>query len=776
MQDQDKTRDQLIAELAELRRQMDDLKTVAVVQAGLQAKLHESRALIDALFSTPTDSLALLDREGRLLACNETLVRRLGQPRDELLGTIVFDLFPPELAQARRQQVERVFATGQPVRFEDWRASMWLDNAISPVFDADGHVIRVVVIARDITDRHRAEAALRRSEARFRALVEQGSDVIALVDAEGRLLYASPTTRRVLGYVEDDILGRNVFDFIHPDDLTSAVDTLGDLARQPDMIARLEFRMRHKDGSWRWGACAGTNLLNKPGIQAIVINYRDITEQKQAERALRESEERFRLLASVSFEAIVLHERGTLLDVNDAFTRMFGYSVEQAVGMDALDCVIPEDRPLLAEHIRIQHQAPYEATGLRADGSTFPIEIIGKPMMYEGREARVVAVRDLTERKQAQEALAAEHALFRAVIDHLPDSVYVKDTAGRFLLVNARFIQDVGVSTPEEMLGKTDFDFFARENATIWRADEMAILQTGQPMLNKEEKSVDLLGQGIRTFLTSKVPLRDSQGQITRIVGITRDITDRKQAAQREMALKLEQERVRLLQRFLAGASHDLRTPLASLKASLAVLMMLRDAPDPDRERRHLDILETQTLHLERLLNDLMSIARMEEAIQLQRAPVQLNELVQVVIDRYTRLAERRQHTIHFNADESLPDILADARKLRRALGAFVTNALNYTPEGGEITLRTYRQDDHAVIEVQDVGIGVSESDLPHIFDGFFRADPSRPASTGGLGLGLSIARQLIDVHGGHIEVESTVGVGSTFKIFLPLDDSLSTG
>ncbi len=250
--------------------------------------------------------------------------------------------------------------------------------------------------------------------------------------------------------------------------------------------------------------------------------------------------------------------------------------------------------------------------------------------------------------------------------------------------------------------------------------------------------------------------------------GILADITERKQAAQRQRELELERERAAMLQRFIGDVSHDLRTPLTTIKTRL---YLIRNTLDSDKQQSHIEILEAQTAHLERLLKDMLRMSRLDEMTAFQLEPLAVNALIRDVLVEQEPLAMRRKHIVHFTGDQNLPLVQADRTNLRRAITNIVVNALHYTPDEGSIIIRSYTQTQHAVIEVCDTGIGIGVDDLPHIFERFYRADAARGTVSGGAGLGLAIAKKVVEGHQGNIEVESELGKGSTFKILLPIGD-----
>jgi two-component system sensor histidine kinase VicK len=247
---------------------------------------------------------------------------------------------------------------------------------------------------------------------------------------------------------------------------------------------------------------------------------------------------------------------------------------------------------------------------------------------------------------------------------------------------------------------------------------------------------------------------------------IARDISERKRAEQQRLELELEQEKVAMLARFIGDTSHDLRTPLSVMNTSL---YLLRKTSEPDKQERYLSQLETQVRHVHRLVEDMFTLLRLDMgASEFQFGPSNLNTMVRDVCTRQHPLAAGKNHEVELNLDANLPFVLADTSELSPAVNHLVVNALNYTPNGGRIAISTYARDGQVVLEVQDNGIGIGADDLPQIFERFYRADKARQMNTGTSGLGLTIARRIVDVHGGTIEVESKEGEGTLFRMVLP--------
>jgi PAS domain S-box-containing protein len=281
----------------------------------------------------------------------------------------------------------------------------------------------------------------------------------------------------------------------------------------------------------------------------IVQLKEDAAKHTRYEDALRESEQRFKTLAEASFEGLALTENGVIVDYNDQLGTVLGYTRQELLGKHVMELVAPESRDLVAGKHRLQHEGPYEHIALRKDGSTLLVEVRARFMRIGVRDVRLAAIRDISERQRAQAALQAERNLLRTLIDNLPDLIYFKDNQGRYVLNNLAHLRSIGVERQEDVQGKTTFDFNPHELAKKYFDDEMEIVRTGKAIIGKEEIAVHRDTGEERWHLTSKVPILNAQGEVTGIVGISRDITLRKQLEeQRDHYVKELQEALESVQ------------------------------------------------------------------------------------------------------------------------------------------------------------------------------------------------------------------------------------
>jgi signal transduction histidine kinase len=258
---------------------------------------------------------------------------------------------------------------------------------------------------------------------------------------------------------------------------------------------------------------------------------------------------------------------------------------------------------------------------------------------------------------------------------------------------------------------------------------------------------------------------RDENGQLLWMQGISRDISERKQNEQQQLELRMQKERLEFLTEFMGNMSHDLRTPLTILQTSIYLLERLTE---PEKQHQRLQIMKEQVELIDRYIQDILTISRLDYQPELRLEPLDINRLVRETEQLLRPAAERKNISVELELAEALPPALADHGQMNHAMLNLIENAMNYTPESGSVCIRTCLDGQMITCQITDTGIGIPESEIPRIFDRFYRGDKARLAHKNGTGLGLAIVQKIITMHQGKIEVRSQQGEGSTFQVALP--------
>ncbi|MDD4910096.1 MAG: ATP-binding protein [Candidatus Omnitrophica bacterium] len=366
------------------------------------------------------------------------------------------------------------------------------------------------------------------------------------------------------------------------------------------------------------------------------------------------------------------------------------------------------------------------------------------------------------------------------LINHIPDVVYIKDRKGRLILVNEAHAKGLGLK-PDEVAGKTDFDFFPKERAEIMARDDEYVMSTGKPIIDKIERSTR--PDGIDNYVsTTKIPRHDEKGNIIGLMGITRDITRRfhlerlqKEKEQIEKRLESLEEMNRMKSEFVSAVSHELRTPLAIIKESVMLILDNVGGILNDKQR---DILTTGRNNIERLnkiISELLDISRIERgAFSLHYSLADLCGIINDSSAHFRKLARQKKITLRYNIPAGQINLFIDAERVNQALSNLINNAIKFTEEGGRVSVEVELLQARVRVGVLDTGVGIAEQDIPRLCAKFVQVSRTPASEKKGVGLGLYIVKELVQRHGGEIEIESRLGVGSKFYFTLPLFYSAS--
>ncbi|MGA2686224.1 MAG: PAS domain-containing protein [Verrucomicrobiota bacterium] len=633
---------------------------------------------------------------------------------------------------------------------------------------------------------------LRQERDLLRALIDNYPDSIYAKDKLARKILANKANVRYSGYKnETETLGKSDKDLFSPE---VAAKLLADdqkvLAGEP--LIEHEERLVTSSGEVRWMLTTKIPWRDADGnIIGIIGGGRNISKQKEMELKLIAEHNLLRTLIDNLPDGIYAKDAaGRKILANLADLKCFHYKTEaEAIGKTDFD-LFPRE---IAEKFHADDQKVIQGQPVINREEYFPGDngekrwLLTSKLPLRDPDGKIVGLvgigRDITEHKQAEESLARERTLLRTLIDNLPDSIYAKDAAGRKILANPADLKNLRCKTEAEAFGKTDFDLFPRDIAEKFWADDQKVIQ-GQPVINREEYFLD--AEGAKCWLlTSKLPLRDQNGEITGLIGIGRDITDRKEAedALRESEAKLRQFTTQLersnreLQDFAYVASHDLQEPLRKIVV-FGERLKENSAEKLDAESRDfLERMQKAASRMQTLINDLLTFSRVTTKAR-PFTQVDLAEVAREVVNDLEGRIEQVKGRVEVG---TLPVIEAEALQMRQLLQNLIGNALKFrrpevapvvkvaaqiitrpSPEGGAEVAKKLCQ-----LTVSDNGIGFDEKYLDRIFNVFQRLHTRNEYE--GTGMGLAIARKIVLYHHGDITAKSKPGQGTTFIATFPL-------
>ena len=517
---------------------------------------------------------------------------------------------------------------------------------------------------------------------------------------------------------------------------------------------------------------AFANDLSQKAYTNLQLN-KQIEERIQAEEALKESEMKYRSLVENSPDAIAVYVAGIVVFVNNKCLSLMGASSnEELIGQSVMSFVHPDYRGLVMERMKnVLNDGGVlplmEEKFVRLDGSAVDVEVEAMPIGFNNQPAVQLIVRDITERKQVQEALKKEQYLMEALMNYLPHHIYFKDRESRFIRINKAHAEMFGLRSPEEAVGKTDNDFFSEEHASGAYNDEQAIIKSGKPLIKEEKETWK--NRPDNWVSTVKLPLFDHEGKIVGTFGISKDITDQKMAEIELLKAKEKaEESDRLKSAFLANMSHEIRTPMNGI---LGFAYLLKEPGlSGENQQEYIQIIEKSGARMLNIINDIIDISKIEAGqVEVTLSETNVNDQTNYIYNFFK--PEVEQKGLQFILKNGLPSkdaiIKTDREKIYAILTNLVKNAIKFTQQGS-IEFGYNLQSSKLEFFIRDTGAGIPKEQIKLIFERFRQGSESLSKKYEGSGLGLSISKAYVELLGGKIRVESEVGKGSIFYFTLP--------
>ncbi len=741
-----------------------------------------------ALYESLVESLPVCvcrkDREGRITYLNALLAELIGKPADELLGQTDYDLFPKELAEKYRRDDEWVMQSGK--MFEDVEQNIvrgkerFFEVRKTPVRNAHGEIVGIQALFWDVTARRKAELAAKESQEQLRALVESAPEAILIYDADAqKFVRANKNAARLYHLPLDELLQVSPWQLSppkQPDGRESA-----ELARYHIQRAlqgkTIIFEWTHCDSRGREIPCE-VKLTRLPGRRRLLrASVFDISDRKAAERELRYERYLLRsLLDNIPDSVYFKDERSRFLRVSKGLADKFGLKrTAEAIGKTDFDFFSDEH----AQQAR-DDELEVMRTGKPILGKTEKETWTDGHVTWSSttklplrdRDGKIIGTfgitRDITELHEAEEAAAQERDRLVTLMDALPDLIYVKDVDGKFVLANRALVEFLGLPSAKILYGRTTRDVLPQDIADEFLREDIEVIETGRPMINRETRVTDRFGNEL-WLLTTKVPLRDGGGQIRGVVGIDRNITKRKKAEEQLLKAKEAADAAsRAKSDFLANMSHEIRTPMNAILGMTELLLM--DTQVGPNQHEYLEVISSAGQSLLSLINDILDLSKIEAGkLELDAIPFSIREAVGDAVKSLAVRAHDKGLELACRVAPEVPQSLrGDPTRLRQVLINLVGNAIKFT-EQGEVVVEVEQADEQEgriglKFSIRDTGIGIAEDKIEAVFQKFQQADSSTTRRYGGTGLGLAIASRIVAAMGGTIDVASQLGQGSTFS------------
>lgn len=764
------------------------------------------------VFEAAPNAMIMVNREGAITLVNTQTEILFGYPRSELVGRPIEMLVPgnvrplhPNLREGYlRNPKTRAMGVGRDLYgVTKTGREVPIEIGLNPLETAEGTFVLASII--DITER-------KRSEERMRLIVEAAPNAMVMVDKAGCITLVNAQTEKLFEYSRTELMGQSV-DILVPHGFRAQhADLRERFLAEPSTRAMGTGRDLY--GVTKSGREVpveiGLNPLKTPEGTFVLASIIDITERKLSENALRQSEDRFRLMVSSvqDYAIFMLDLDGHVETWNDGAQRLKGYTTEEVVGKHFSLFYVPEDlaRGRPNQELQIARElGRFEDEGwrVRKDGSRYWANVIVTPIPDEngGISGYSKVIRDITERMRAGEALQESELRFRAITDSLSEGLVIASVEGRILYWNAASRALFGFSSSEEWaLTMPEFSEvfeLSTLDGRILKIEEWPLSRViaGEHLSDCEVRIRRFNSDRELILSFSGKRVRGESGSPVAFVSFA-DITERRRAEvvtrqinaslerrvrERTTELTIAKDRAEAADRqkslFLANMSHELRTPL---NAVIGFTQLIHDdvvTPEMPQYKEFLGDILTSAKHLLKLINDVLDLSAVDAGkLAFHPESVDLSKLIVEVLGILQTSAASKRLRLESYIDPALHSVVLDAARLKQVLYNYVSNALKFTPEGGRVTVRALSQEGSTFrLEVQDTGVGIAAADIGLLFSEFRQLDQGAGKQHSGTGLGLALTKRLVEAQGGSVGVESTLGKGSVFFAVLPCHVDVGT-
>ena len=764
----------------------------------LEQELKESEARYRDLFENANDSFYTFDSNGYFTEVNNTAVKLLRCTKKDIIGTHISEWITPESLKISQELLEKQMA-GEPITephvveaISRKGEHQWMEIK-RRVIKEGGRLIEVHGIGRDITEKRRLEQEMIESEARYRDLFENADEPMFTLDAEGNFVALNHAGLSRLGCTEEEVIGTHISRWLTPESLKIALNSMKKRVLGEPVIPPTVAEVICKSGEHRWVELKSRVLRKGDKVTGFHGIARDITEKRELERKLKgyheqlelsykelkEAETRYRdLFENADDPMYTLDTEGYFQTINNAGLKTLGCTNDEIIGTHISKWLTPESLKISQEALMKQ---------ISGDPLEHPIilEIICKNGEHRWGEIRSRCIqegnritgihgiaRDITEKKRLEQQLKESETRYKDLFENADDPMYTIDTKGYFQTINNAGQMVLG-GTKDDIIGSHISRWLTPESLVV--ANERIRRHALNTALEEPAVYELICMNGEHRWVEIRTRAIKDGDRITGIHGIARDITEKKRMEQKlkdyhEKLKKSYEELIeadRIKTEFVSNITHELLTPLTSIKGFAELLYDGTTGKNDDEHKKSLEIILRNSERLTRLIKDLLDIAHLEKnQFGLQFGLISMNDIVSKTAQDMQPQAKDKQIDILLDT-KPLPQIWGDEERLTQVITNLLANAIKFTPQKGTITITTAESVNEVKISIIDTGIGIPSDKLPRIFDRFYQIDGSTSRKYGGIGLGLSICKSIVESHYGSIWAESDEG-GSIFNIVLP--------
>jgi PAS domain S-box-containing protein len=745
---------------------------MALLRHKMERRLKESEERFRDLVEKAGIAILIDDKKGNFKYFNKRLLELFGCEAQELEGQPIQSIIHPEDVQRVLEfHKGRIQGKKVPSRYE-FRgvkkdgSTIYIEVDVVTLKERD-RIVGTRSYLWDITERKQAETALRESEEKFRNIFENATDGMVYLDTRGRIVDVNESAVRMFGGTRKELLGKHFSKIgVFPKKILPLILKCFKIALKRKRYTLNDLVIKNKKGEEIYLESTASSLKKNNEIVGLLVISRDVTERKKAEEELI----RLSTAMRISSDSIVLSDlKGNIIDVNEATLKMYETEDrEDLIGKSAFDLIAPEERRRarggLKQVLKKGYNRNQEYHVVTKKGTKLPVEMSsalmkdshGKPIGFVGMS------RDITERRRAESQLRNQAEILRNV----QDSVIVTDVEGKISHWNEGAVQIFGYSS-EEMLGESITKVCKPEERERIAASQLEMLRKGTPF-SGEWEGIRKDGEPVWLIL-STVPMKGPKGEISGLLGVGKDITDRKKAEKEKERFQeqlIHSEKMAGIGTLTSGIAHEFNNLLQIIKGYTE---FANRTQKPQDIQEAFDVVISNTERARRIVRDLQSFARQEVS---KRERVDAADLIDSVLSLTSEYLEKHNIKVVKKYKNS-PLIKVNRGEMEQVFLHMVTNARDaMLPEGGKLKIKVVQSTQNVEISFSDTGEGIEKESLSKIFEPFYTTKgPVGKSEIPGIGLGLSVSYGIVKRHGGTIDVESQVGRGTTFTISLPFEE-----
>lgn len=747
---------------------------------SLKKHLEVSDEIYKTIINDIRDTIVEIDLNGNFTYASPQCFQMFGFKPHEVIGRKALRFVHPEdlktVMEAMRNAIEKKLHLSYEYRAKHKDGSYVYVSTKGGLITREGKQFLIGVV-RDITEKKIAEIKLKESEKKYRNIIENTKDAIVIIDFEGKLLYISPQLSKMLKGREITKNSR-FFYYIHKDDVKKLISFYRTTIIEKSFLEQpVEFRIMPKHGDFMWISSSSKNYYDDFGnVIGFISTLKDITDKKNAEHKLEESEQKYRLITEESNDLIrVLNDKFELEYVNENSLKiLLGYTKQELLGKNSIILNHPNDYKKVRRFMLkvFKNRENMHETRIRHKNGKW-VWFENKAKMFtdeHGNQKYLYISRDITERKKAEKALKESEEKYRSLYENSPNAVVLTNEKGLILDINSSAERILGYKR-EDIIGKnyTEFNMVTYDQISTIKNKYKDLLNGIKP------KSIELQIKR-KNGNISWISFQSSMIKIDKeiiIESICQDITNKKKA---ENLIIEENKRLielnKIKTEFISRASHELKTPITSIYGGSQILMELYKDQTCSDAIEFIELINRGGKRLKLLVDNLLDASRIDS--DKLRLNLQSENITQIIRDstieiRY--LAYKRNIIIEQHLPETV-NIVVDKIRIEQVITNLISNAIKNTPRKGIILLVLEDKPDSVLFKVKDSGIGLTEKEMDKLFRKFGKIErigPKMDIDIEGSGLGLYISKEIIDLHGGNIWVESegrNKGATFYFKLF----------